>query len=245
MRLHTAVRRCMLLTMGILVGGCSGASAQQMVMQAGRGIEVVGVGQVEATPDEATLNFAVETSAPSSQEAAQRNAQRMEAVIAALVAAGVPRNDIETRNFSIYPEYTTDERGENPRVRAYRVSNQVSFETTRLDAVGSLIDTGIAAGANRIDGISFGLRNPQAAEAEALREAVANARASAETLAQALGVPLGAILHASTSTDPIRPVPMMMGRAVALESVQAFDTPIQPGQQTVQARVTLVFAVGG
>ena len=71
---------------------------------------------------------------------------------------------------------------------------------------------------------------------------MANARASAETLAQALGVPLGPILHASTSTNPIRPVPMMMGRAEAVQ-LQAFDTPIQPGQQTVQARVTLVFAV--
>jgi uncharacterized protein len=244
MGLFTAVRRCALLMMGMMVGGCGGANAQQMVMQAtGRGIEVVGMGQVEATPDEATLNFAVETSAPTSQEAAQQNAQRMEALISALVAAGIPRDDIETRNFSIYPEYITDERGENPRVRAYRVSNQVSFETTRLDDVGTLIDTGIAAGANRIDGISFGLRNPQTAEAEALREAVANARASAETLAQALGVPLGPIVHASTSTDPIRPIPMV-GRAVALEAAQAFDTPIQPGQQTVHARVTLVFAVG-
>jgi uncharacterized protein len=240
----TAVRRCTLLTLGMLIGGGAEANAQQVIMQAGgRGIEVVGVGEVEATPDEATLNFAVETSAATSQEAAQQNAQRMEAVIAALVGAGIPRNEIETRNFSIYPEYVSDDRGQNPQVRAYRVSNQVSFETTRLDEVGSLIDTGIAAGANRIDGISFGLRNPQVAEAEALREAVANARASAETLAQALGVPLGPVVHASTSTDPIRPIPMMMRRDVALEAVQAFDTPIQPGQQTVQARVTLVFAV--
>ena len=243
MGLLNNVRRGSLLTLVMVLGGSAGASAQQVVMQpGGRGIEVVGIGEVEATPDEATLNFAVETSAPTSQEAAQQNAQQMDALIAALVAAGVPRNEIETRNFSIYPEYVTDDRGENPRVRAYRVSNHVSFETTRLAEVGSLIDAGIAAGANRIDGISFGLRNPDAAEAEALREAVANARASAETLAQALGVPLGPILHASTSTNPIRPVPMMMGRAEAVQ-LQAFDTPIQPGQQTVQARVTLVFAV--
>ncbi len=244
MGLHTAVRRGALLTMGMLLGVSARAGAQQVVVQGGgRGIEVVGVGEVEVAPDEATLNFAVETSAPTSQEAAQQNAQRMEAVMAALVAAGIPRNEIETRNFSIYPEYVTDDRGQNPQVQAYRVSNQVSFKTTRLDEVGSLIDTGIAAGANRIDGISFGLRNPQVAEAEALREAVANARASAETLAQALGVPLGPVMHASTSTDPIRPIPMMMRRGVELEAAQAFDTPIQPGQQTVQARVTLIFAV--
>jgi uncharacterized protein len=244
MSYFAAVRRCTLLTLGMLVGGVVGASAQQVMMMqgAGSGIEVSGVGEVEVAPDEATLNFAVETSAPTSQEAAQQNATQMERVIAALVAAGIPRNEIETRNFNVYPEYVTDERGENPRVRGYRVSNHVSFETTRLEAVGSLIDAGLAAGANRIDGVSFGLRNPAAAEAEALREAVERARASAETLAQALGVTLGQLVHATTSTDPIRPIPLM-AMNVRTEAAQAFDTPIQPGQQMVQARVVLLFSI--
>ena len=241
-----AVRRAALLILGMLVGGATSASAQQMMMGGGRGIEVTGVGEVEVMPDEATLNFAVETSATTSQEAAQQNAQRMERVIAALVAAGVPRAEIETRNFSVYPEYVADDRGETPRVRGYRVTNQVSLETTRLDAVGTLIDAALGAGANRVDGISFGVSDPQVAESEALREAVQRARASAETMAQALGVPLGPLLHATTSSNPVRPVPMMMARGAAeMDAAQAYDTPIQPGEQTVQARVLLIFGIGG
>lgn len=238
--------RTVALTLAMLVGGAATAGAQQVVAVegGGRGITVTGMGQVEVSPDEATLNFAVETSAATSEEAAQQNAQRMERVIAALVAAGIPRDEVETRNFSVYPEYVTDERGDNPRVRGYRVTNQVSVETQRLDDVGALIDAALAAGANRIDGISFGLSDPQAAEADALREAVARARASAETLAQALGVPLGPLMHASTNAEPVRPFPVAFRRDVALESVQAFDTPIQPGEQMVEARVVLMFAIG-
>jgi uncharacterized protein len=235
-----------MLTLGLLLGGgAAPASAQQMVIGSGRGIEVTGVGEVEVMPDEATLNFAVETSATTSQEAARQNAESMERVIAALVAAGIPRDEIETRNFSVYPEYVTDDRGETPRVRGYRVTNQVSLETTRLDAVGTLIDAALGAGANRVDGISFGLSDPQAAEADALREAVQRARESAETMAQALGVPLGQLLHATTSSNPVRPIPMMRAQADMGETLQAFNTPIQPGAQTVQAQVVLIYGIGG
>lgn len=239
--------RSLVLTLAMLVGGGAGAVGAQAVSVEGgeRQISVSGVGEVEVSPDEATLNFAVETSAATSEEAARQNAQQMEQVIAALVAAGIPRAEIETRNFSVYPEYVTDDRGENPRVRGYRVTNNVSVETQRLDDIGALIDAALGAGANRMDGISFGLSNPQAAEAEALREAVQSARASAETLAQALGVPLGPLMHASTASDPMRPMPIMMRRGgVALESAQAFDTPIQPGAQTVRATVVLMYAIG-
>jgi uncharacterized protein YggE len=167
----------------------------------------------------------------------------MERVIAALVAAGIRRDSIETLNFSVYPEYVTDDRGENPRVRGYRVTNQVSLKTRRLDAVGTLIDAALEAGANRVEGISFGLSNPQAAEAEALREAVQRARASAETIAASLGVQHGAILQASTSNDPVRPMPALARMDMAAEAGQAYATPIQPGQQTVHARVVLVFGL--
>src|SRR5690606_4944928 len=204
MRLITNGARNLALAIAFLTVGASAVNAQQVVMMEGsnRGISVTGVGEVEVTPDEATINFGVETSAPTSEEAAQQNAQQMERVIAALVAAGIPRDEIETRNFSVYPEYVSDDRGENPRVRGYRVTNQVSVETRQLDQVGSLIDAGLGAGANRIDGVTFGISDPQSAEAEALRAAVARARASAETLPPALGVPLGPLVHATTAPEP-------------------------------------------
>ena len=220
------------------------ATTQEVVMQGARGIEVSGMGEVQVAPDEATLNFAVETNAPTSQEAARQNAEVMERVIAALVAQGVPRPEIETRNFSVYPVYENERNNEEPRIREYRVMNQVSLETRELAQIGALIDAALSAGANRVEGLSFGLSDTQAAEAEALRDAVNRARAAAEAMAQALGVPLGRLMHASTSTNPVRP---MVGYGAVRMEAASMDMapPIQPGAQTVHAQVTLLFEIGG
>lgn len=237
-----AMGRGVLAALALISLQATGASAQQVV-DAGRGIEVSGVGQVNAAPDEATIFFAVESFAATSDEAARQNANTMEQVIAALVAAGTPREEIETRNFSVYPEYDHDRDGDSPRIRGYRVSNQVMMKTRELDRVGALIDNALGAGANRMDGINFGLQDSSAAEQQALRQAVQQARAVAQTLADELGVPLGPVIKASTSSYAAPPMPYM-ARGMVMESA-AVDTPIQPSQQTVRAQVQLVFAIGG
>lgn len=210
--------------------------------QAPRTIRVSAVGEVQVTPDQAALDLAVETLASTARAAGEENARRMERVIQALVAAGVPRADIATRNYSIYPEYEPVEGGEAPRVRGYRVNNTVSVETRDLARVGPLIDAALAAGANRVDGVRFSLSNPQAAGNRALRQAVEQARASAETMAAALGVRLGRVLDASTGVEPpVFPMPRFEAADMAMRA--AAPTPIQPGEQTVRATATLVFEI--
>lgn len=220
------------------------AAAQQSVREE-RGIHVTGTGVAEVTPDRARLLFAVETTASSARVAGQQNATTMDRVIAALVAAGVPRDSIETLNYSVFPEHEHDERGSSPRIRGYRVSNQLSVQTTRLNQIGALIDVALGAGANRIDGVSFGVRDPRAAQAEALRSAVERARASAETIARALGVSLGPVLRVSTSPDMVRPMPVQLEQLRVMDAAAAPPpTPIQPGRQSIHAQVMMVFAIG-
>jgi uncharacterized protein len=211
-----------------------------------RTIRVTGNGEIQATPDQAHIDLAVETTGSTAREAGEANAQQMDRVIRALVAAGVPREAIETRNYSLYPEYAPPEprqAQEQPRIRGYRASNMVSVRTTELARVGSLIDTALQAGANRMDAVRFSLRNADAAQAEATRHAVERARRSAETIAAALGVRLGAVLDASTTAELVRPFPYMARADRAMAEMA--PTPIQPGEQTVTATVTVVFAIDG
>lgn len=220
-----------------------------------RTIRVTGTGEVQAMPDQAQISFAVETFAPTARAASERNARIMEQVIRALVAAGVPRDAIDTRNFSVFPEYTEPrpeplpraDSASGPRIRGYRVNNTVVLETPRLDRVGQLIDVALGAGANRVDGVSFSLQNAAPVQAEALRQATARARETAQTLAGALGVRLGAILDASTAAQPPRFETAQFARVRDFGGValQGTPPPIQPGEQTVYATVSLVFEIEG
>lgn len=217
------------------------------VPMAERTIRVTGMGEVQTQPDEAQMAFAVETVAVTAQEAGRENARLMDRVIGALVAAGVPRSDLETRGYALHPEYAHDEGRREPRIRGYRASNQVLLRTRSLDRVGEFIDLALGAGANRMDGISFQLRDSAPAEAAALRNAVERGRAAAQGIADALGVRLGPVLDASTTSEIIRPYPVMMDRAMRMEAAAAPPppTPIQPGEQTIRAQITLVYSISG
>ena len=231
--------------LGLALVASRAARAQEPAPLPARGsaeIRVSATGEARAVPDRAFADFGVETEAPSAQQAAADNARRMEQVIAALVRAGISRAEIQTRDFSVFPAYDPQPppMGGEPRVRGYRVTNTVTVRTDEVQRVGALIDAALAAGANRSYGLRFDVRDPQRLRNEALRDAMRRARAEAETIAQALGVQLVRVVEASTVSEPMRPVIPMMARAAAMDMAQ---TPVEPGQATVQATVTLVYAV--
>ena len=95
---------------------------------------------------------------------------------------------------------------------------------------------------NRVSGIAFAASDTEDARSEALALAVQNARAQAEVIARSLGHELGVPLEVRGGAQ--RPVPVMArGAAVAFEA-QAAPTPIEAGDQTVTASVTIRFALG-
>jgi uncharacterized protein len=205
-----------------------------------RTLRVEGTGEVRAAADEAFIDLAVETSAPTARQAAEQNAQRLQRVLAALERAGVPREELETRSYTVYPVYEAPEPQQPPELRGYRVSNTVVVHVTELGRVGELVDVALEAGSNRVDAVRFGLRQSERVEAEALRRAVARARQSAQVLAEALGVTLGPVLEASTVAEP--PPFFPVARLEAADRGGA-TTPILPGEQVVQARVVLVYSL--
>lgn len=224
------------------------AAAMAQVSREGaaeRTIRVSGAGEVEVAPDEARLSFAVETFAETARAAGAENARIMDRVIDALMAAGVPRDEMETRNYALHPDYVHEEGRREPRLRGYRATNQVVLTTRALDRVGELIDVALAAGANRMDGISFRATDTSEAHAEALRRAVANARASAEAIAGAIGEPLGAVQTVTASGMAVPGVQYRARADMEMAAPAAPPTPIQPGEQTVRAHVSVVYFIGG
>lgn len=209
-------------------------------------IAVSAMATASRAPDQAVVNLAVETAARSAREAADQNARRMNELIAALRRLDIPEDQVRTVAYNMYPEYRHFDGREpqqpdrQPEIIGYRVTNMVAVTVDGAARAGAVIDAALAAGANRVDGLHFQLSDPDAARAEALREAVRKARAEAALLAEAAGLSLGAPIEISTSfgypPPPMPPMPMMERMDAAA------PTPVAPGAVDVQASVSIVYA---
>src|SRR5690606_26591182 len=125
--------------------------------------------------------------------------ERAQAVIDALAAGQVQRDDIATSRLSLAPQYEHDRDGRARRT-GYAFSNVVTATIRAIDRTGEVIDAAVDAGGDDavVEGITFGDdsgaadETAAAAAAQARAAAYADARAKAEHLAGLAGVTLGA-----------------------------------------------------
>jgi hypothetical protein len=140
-------------------------------------VAATGTAQKTFIPDIARIDLGVQTDATVVQKAQQDNAVTMKGVIAALKAAGIKDNDIQTSSFWVNQNYEYSSGQSVPA--GWRVSNSVTVTTTPA-MVSSLIDAASRAGANIFNSITFDVSNREALKAGLMKEAVANARAKAQ-----------------------------------------------------------------
>lgn len=230
---------------GLLIALPQIAAAQQTERPPERTVNVQATATVEREPDRAVVLLAVESTAGTAREAAQANATRMDAVIAAIKRAGIPDNSIRTVSYDLQPQYARPDRDNpnlEPRIVGYRASNMVQVTIDDVTRTGPVIDVAIQAGANRVAALNFELKDPESARREALRLAVARARADAEAIAEAAGQVLGPPLTINTSEW--QPVPKYAPRAMEMmraDALQQAPTPVEAGTLSVSAMVMITY----
>jgi hypothetical protein len=204
-------------------------------------LTVSGTGEAAADADIVTIVLGVETRSESAAEAVGDNARIMADAIEALKAAGVSEEEIKTSRFSIYPTRDWID-GRLSETVIFQVTNQVTATWDLSDGleVGALIDAAVGAGANTVESVTFGLRDPSPVQEEALVEAVVDAMGKAGVISQAAGVSLGRILSISESGSA--PIPMAESRAYLAADASAM-TPIVPGDVKVTATVTITYEI--
>lgn len=213
-------------------------------------ILVNGSGEVRAEPDEATVRLGVVAQEPTAREAQNEASRIAGAILSAIAALDVPREAIQTSQLYLTPVYEqgrSRQAGQQvptePRIIAYRASNTVSIRLADLARIGPVIDAGIDAGANQVEGVSFQLRDDRAAREEAMRLAVTEARSKAGAMADALDVDLGPVVEAQEGGYSIERPQYAQPRMMAMEASMA-DTPVAAGQVTVSASVSLRYRIG-
>ena len=202
-----------------------------------RSVTATGNATVSATPDKAALDLGVTTQASTAQAASTQNATQVSSVIASLQGILGATASIKTVSYSLTPVYSNYNVGQNPTIIGYAATNIVEATITDLTLIGKCIDASIAAGANNVNGITFGLQNPDPVTAQALKAAAASALNQATAIASGLNVTLGGVLQAS---QVVTYTPLYVGVANA---PAAASTPVQPGNLQIGASVTVQVAI--
>jgi len=239
------MRNTKLLLLPIVATLATNAFAQQSREAAPPVLIVSGNAQAEATPDEATVRLGFVRQEPTAQ-AAQDQANRVgQAILTEIAKLGIPATQIRTSRLTLIPIYAPGPRSDSrdaPRIVSYSASNQVSVELTNLSQIGPVIDSGLRAGANQVDGVQFRLKDDLPVREQALKKAVAEARRKAETMAEALNVRLLGVQEVTESGSSIMPRGEVGGFAMAAREVA--PTPVSPGQIEVNVTVSVKYLIG-
>jgi hypothetical protein len=185
-----------------------------------------GHGEITMAPDTAAIRLGVQTSGENLSQT--DNARRSESVIQALQGMGI--TDIKTIQYSIDRVYDYEDGRQIDR--GYSVRNILEIKINNLDAIGSIIDTSVNAGANTVDLISFDVSNKEYYYQQALNMAISNAIQKAQSITMNLGLPSTAI-----------PVKIVENTVMPFPVQREFDaaTPIMPGTINIEADVTVDF----
>jgi len=214
-------------------------------------ISVSGTGSVMVAPDEGHLLIAVVSEAETASKAGEMNAETMTSVQDALKEAGVSEDNIETKSYSIYPNYEWVDTSSSTSISTpppsrvlvgYTATNMIEVVCSP-DNVGDVIDAALSGGANRIDSVTFQLSDDlrRDAYAKALREAILDARTKASVVVDELNV--GGVQLASVSVgNYYSSSPMRMEYTDEKGIGMSATTPVTPSDIEVSASVSLDYS---
>jgi uncharacterized protein len=203
--------------------------------EAMRTITVTGEGIVETAPDQATISLGVTTTADTAVAALAANSEAMAGMTEQLKAAGVAAADLQTSNLSLNPNWSSYGSSSATEIDGYSATNMLSVRVRDLAALGSILDAAVSDGANTMNGITFGLSEPNPVMNEARTRAVADATSRATVLATAAGASLGQILTITEGGTYPGPAPMFRA--------QDSSVPVETGELAMTASVTVTFAI--
>jgi len=204
------------------------------------GIAVSGRGEVLGTPDTLQMSFGVSVLRPTVKQAVADAAALADQLISNLTSSGVATDDIQTANYSIYPEY--DYSSNQRKLVGYRVGNTVTAKIRDVDSAGSVIDAAVVGVGDEIQvsGVSFSIEDDEELISAARSAAWEDARSKAQQLADLAGLALGDAVMISESVVGTPPQPLY--RAAFEDSVAgSVETPIEAGQQQVAVTLQVRF----
>lgn len=202
-----------------------------------RSVTVVGNGEVEGTPDTLRVNLGVETTGSDVSTAINAANQQIAAITEAVVNAGVPRENIQTQQVTLSPDYSNPLPGGSSEISGYRATNSLRVDITDLTKASNVLEVAVEAGGNatRISNVAFVIDDDSDLVVNAREQAFKDARDRANQYAGLSGDELGKVLTIDETSS---------GQQVQVSEQQrstmdSSAVPLEPGQQTVSFAVTV------
>jgi len=247
MRTKTLFIPIILLLAAALLSACNSLAAQPVVAQGEtpqqRTLTVNGKGKATLTPEIVYVSIGVHTENENASEAVSANNQQSQKVANALKAFDIDEKDVQTSNFSIYPQQIYDNEGKFQGIK-YVVDNTVFVTLRDISQLGDLLDAVVKAGANSINSVQFDVEDREAALSIARTEAVENAEKQAQELAKAAGVTLGEVQTISSYSGGA-PIPLYdyKGGYGGGAAVAEAGVPVSPGQMVLTVEVNMIYEI--
>lgn len=204
---------------------------------ADRQIRVHGSGSVKVKPDTAVIQLGVVTEGTNLTSVQNENASTVSRVKSRLMAAGVEEENIQTSDYSVYPQY--DYVDGKQEFRGYQVSHMLTVTVEDIEQTGAVIDAAVQSGANRVTNIEFTVSQSYYYYQKALQIALGQALATAQTIANTMNVkldrkPFRIVEEKGPDVPPVQPY-------AKTQALSESAVPIEPGLMEIEARVDVWF----
>lgn len=205
---------------------------------------------VSVAPDYLDVYLGVERFAATAGEAYRDVSGTMDGVIKALKALDLPGVELQTTNVDLNPRYERRDHGDDrpPVIIAYGGGNTLRVRTTDLNAAARIIDAAIGAGANKVESVSFGVKEVLAVRERALEQAVKAADRKAQVMMRAAGCKRVRLLNVTESSGDVWANRRFANVAAQVVSVEGGGdggdhASIEPGSIEVSVSVTVAYEV--
>ncbi len=210
-------------------------------------IMVSGNALAKIKPDLVTISLGVETTKLSANDAVASNSIIMNEIISSLKDKGIRENEIGTYQYAVNPNYNYSQTGDMLKINGFTVTNILKIQSMNLNDTSMWIDTAIAAGANTVNGVDYGISEQKlnSTKNQLIKDAIANAKQKASIASSAVGLNILGIRSIAIDTGestPPQPFSTEFSAKSALSNTPS--TPVIPGESDVSVLVHIVYSLG-
>ena len=198
-------------------------------------VEVVGEGIVYVTPDMVNISISIEKEGLDLKNLRQKNGEAVAQVLQ-LLSKELPMENFQTSYVSLYKD-------DYNKLNKYRVVQNINIKLEDISKYDNLMNAIFDAGVNRIDGISFGVKNKEKLLQEARVAAIDDARKKALFYAVSLDQNIGKaiqIKEINSHFNDIQPVERMSKMSLG-SPANGNDNTLAVGKIAIKAQVNVAF----